>query len=73
MSIPLVTICIPTYNYGIFISDAIKSVLAQTFSDFELFVIDNYSMIIQVISFGNIVIWIRGYGIVSIILRLDGR
>lgn len=40
---PQVSICIPTYNYGKFIADAIESVLAQTFGDFELLVVDNCS------------------------------
>jgi glycosyltransferase involved in cell wall biosynthesis len=34
----------PTYNHGAFISDAIKSVINQTFSQWELIVIDNYSI-----------------------------
>lgn len=42
-SSPKVSVCIPTYNYGEFISDAIESVLAQTFTDFELIVVDNCS------------------------------
>lgn len=40
---PKVSVCIPTYNYGRFIPDAIESVLGQTFSDFELLVVDNCS------------------------------
>lgn len=38
-----ISICIPTYNYGQFLGDAIRSVLAQTFADFELIVCDNAS------------------------------
>jgi len=40
---PKVSVCIPTYNYGQFIPDAIESVLGQTFFDFELLVVDNCS------------------------------
>jgi len=41
--LPAVSICIPTYNNAHFISDAIESALAQTFTDFECIVIDNCS------------------------------
>lgn len=40
---PMVSVCIPTYNHAHFIVDAIDSVLSQTFSDFELLIIDNCS------------------------------
>lgn len=38
-----VSICIPTYNYAHFLSQTIESVLSQTFSDFELLIVDNCS------------------------------
>jgi len=40
---PLVSVCIPTYNYARFIGRAIESVLAQTHSDLELIVLDDAS------------------------------
>ncbi len=40
---PLVSVIMPTYNYAQFISDAIGSVLDQTYKNIELIVIDNYS------------------------------
>lgn len=40
---PKVSVVIPTYNYGEFIGEAIESVLAQTFLDFELIIVDNSS------------------------------
>src|SRR5688572_16156987 len=42
-SIPLVSICMPTYNAAEYLHDAIASALAQTFSDFELLIVDNCS------------------------------
>jgi glycosyltransferase involved in cell wall biosynthesis len=38
-----VSVCIPTYNHGRFIGAAIESVLAQTFAEFDLLVVDNAS------------------------------
>jgi glycosyltransferase involved in cell wall biosynthesis len=32
----MITIVMPTYNQGKFIAEAIDSILAQTFTDFEL-------------------------------------
>jgi O-antigen biosynthesis protein len=40
---PLLSIFIPTYNYGRFLGEAVESVLSQSFGGFELFVIDNAS------------------------------
>jgi glycosyltransferase involved in cell wall biosynthesis len=40
---PLLSILIPTYNYGRFLGEAVESVLSQNFGDFELLVIDNAS------------------------------
>jgi hypothetical protein len=41
--VPPVSVCIPTYNYGRFLRQAIESVLAQTWGEFELIVSDNAS------------------------------
>jgi len=41
--VPAVSVCIPTYNYANFLPQAIGSVLAQTYTDFELIVSDNAS------------------------------
>lgn len=43
MSRPLVSVVMPTYNYGRFIGDAIAGFLAQTFRDFELIIVDDCS------------------------------
>ena len=40
---PRVTVFIPVYNAQAYIAEAIESVLAQTYSDFELLVIDDGS------------------------------
>jgi len=40
---PKVSVLIPTYRYGRFLPEAIESVLAQTFTDFELIVSDDAS------------------------------
>ncbi|MDE3156915.1 MAG: glycosyltransferase family 2 protein [Acidobacteriota bacterium] len=43
MSVPLVTVLMTAYNREAWIGDAIRSVLAQTFTDFELVVVDDAS------------------------------
>lgn len=43
MSAPVISVLMPTYNYGDFIAQAIESVLAQTFTHFELIISDNAS------------------------------
>jgi len=40
---PMVTIYITNYNYGRFLKEAVESVVAQTFNDFELIIIDDGS------------------------------
>ena len=40
---PLVSVIMPSYNYEKYISEAIESVLNQTFDDFELIIIDDAS------------------------------
>jgi glycosyltransferase involved in cell wall biosynthesis len=40
---PKVSVCIPTYNRSSYLARAVSTVLAQTFDDFELIVVDNAS------------------------------
>ena len=40
---PLVSVIMPTYNHAKFLDKAIESVLSQTYKNFELIIIDNYS------------------------------
>ena len=41
--VPFFSVCIPTYNRSKFLPQAIESVLAQDFTDFELIICDNAS------------------------------
>jgi glycosyltransferase involved in cell wall biosynthesis len=43
MRVPAVSVCVPLYRKEEFIAETLKSVLAQTFTDFELVVLDNAS------------------------------
>ena len=43
MSAPLVSVLLTTYNRDAFLAAGIESVLAQTFTDFELLVLDDGS------------------------------
>jgi len=40
---PVVSVCMPSYNYGRFLPEAIESVLDQSYGAFELLLIDNGS------------------------------
>jgi glycosyltransferase involved in cell wall biosynthesis len=40
---PLVSVCIPTYNGQAYLRECLESVLAQTFPDFEILVVDDHS------------------------------
>lgn len=40
---PLISICIPNYNYEKYIGEAIDSVLSQTYQNFEIIIFDNAS------------------------------
>jgi glycosyltransferase involved in cell wall biosynthesis len=42
-SVPLLSICLPTYNYARYLPEAIDSLLNQSFTDFELIIVDDCS------------------------------
>jgi glycosyltransferase involved in cell wall biosynthesis len=43
MSKPRVSVVIPNFNYGRYIGEALRSVIAQTFQEWEVIVVDNFS------------------------------
>ncbi|MFD2416687.1 glycosyltransferase family 2 protein [Amycolatopsis pigmentata] len=43
MSTPAVAVCVPAYQAERYLADTLSSILAQTFEDFELLVLDNAS------------------------------
>lgn len=45
MQQPEATICVLTYNRPDFLADALRSILAQTWSDFQLVILDNASIV----------------------------
>ena len=42
-SMPLLTVLMPVYNAGKFLDESINSILSQTYSDFELLILDDAS------------------------------
>jgi glycosyltransferase involved in cell wall biosynthesis len=40
---PFVSVCVPTYNGELYLSECLESVLAQTYEDFELLIVDDGS------------------------------
>jgi glycosyltransferase involved in cell wall biosynthesis len=43
MQNPIVTVGIPSYNHAKYLAEAISSVINQTYTNFELIIVDNYS------------------------------
>ena len=43
MSEPMVSVVVPAYDQPAFLAEAVRSVVAQTFVDFELIVVDDGS------------------------------
>ncbi|MBV8382587.1 MAG: glycosyltransferase, partial [Planctomycetaceae bacterium] len=43
MSSPSVSVCMPVYNTKRYVAEAVESILAQTFGDFEFLIIDDGS------------------------------
>lgn len=43
MNLPVVSICVPTYNNGPFIAETLQSILKQSYTNFEIIVVDDCS------------------------------
>ena len=41
--LPLISICIPNYNYGHYLENCLESLLAQTYTNYEVHFRDNHS------------------------------
>ena len=42
-ALPLITVAMPIYNAGEYLPDAVNSIIAQTYTNWELFIIDDGS------------------------------
>lgn len=40
---PVISVCVPTFNAAKYLRECLDSILAQTFTDFELLIVDNHS------------------------------